>query len=227
MLIILDGTNLVRRAYHAGGTLTLDDFARRVHRQLGEEARIAIAWDAKQPYWRHELWADYKAHRHDDPQAAAFVRTAARAAKGAGVPGYYAEQMEADDVAATLVAQAADGDQPVVVSTDKDWCQMLADGARWLSPVNGGGLEERTEEWVFEHYGIGPALWPEFTALAGDPSDGIPGIRGIGPKRAAELLREHGTAAAVAAALYPDDLERVRIFKRIATLCTEANLLEV
>ena len=85
MLIILDGTNLVRRTYHAGGTGSIERTADRLVRQYGGE--VVVAWDAKWPYWRHDLFPNYKAHRNDDPAAQDFVRNAARSAKGAGLVG--------------------------------------------------------------------------------------------------------------------------------------------
>lgn len=227
MLIVIDGTNIARRAYHAGGGDYLPSLAARL-RESHPGARVVIAWDSAHPYWRHELWADYKAHRRDDPQAQAFVRQAARQSRHAGLEGLYAERMEADDVAATLVAST--DDESIVVTTDKDWCQLIADGARWLSP-NRGSLEERDEPWVWANYRVGPGAWPDYVALAGDPSDGIPGVRGIGPKRAADLLREHGTAEEYARSIgvwgYNATLEQVMLWKRIATLRTDAELREV
>lgn len=222
MLIILDGTNLVRRTYHAGGTGSIERTAERLACQYGGE--VVVAWDAKHPYWRHALYPDYKAHRLDDPRAQDFVRNAARAARGAGLVGYYADAMEADDVAATLVA--ASDDECIAVSSDKDWCQMLADGARWLTPD--GGFEERTAQSVWDRYGVGPSLWPDFVALAGDSSDGIPGVPRIGPVRAAKILSEYGSCEAFAAAvLDPAGIAAVETYKQIATLRRDAEVRRI
>lgn len=223
MLIVIDGTNLVRRMYHAGGSMSLDRTAERLERDYG--GNVVVAWDAKHPYWRHELWPDYKAHRAEDPQASAFVRAAARECRTLGLRGYYAEGMEADDIAATLVAR--NDEESIVVTSDKDWCQLLADGARWLAPER-GGFEERTANWVWDRYHIGPELWPDYVALAGDPSDGIPGAKSIGPKRAADRLRHYGSLEAYMEAMgFAEDAKTtLRTFRTIATLRTDADLKE-
>lgn len=223
MLIVLDGTNLVRRQYHAGGSGSLSRTVAALRHQYGGE--VVIAWDAKQPYWRHELYADYKAKRADDPQAAAFVRAAAKDARTEGLLGYYADKMEADDVAATLVRNT--NDETIVVTSDKDWCQLIAEGARWLSPHN-GTFEERDETWVWEHFKVGPGAWPDFVALAGDPSDGIPGMPRIGQVRAAKLLAEFGTAEAWAMSLDEAGaavaIDQVKLWKQLASLRDDAEL---
>lgn len=226
MLIVLDGNNLVRRQYHAGRGGSICRTAARLRHEHG--GRVVIAWDSRPPYWRHDLFSDYKAHRVEDRAAQDFVRSAAREAKAEGVPGFYAEAMEADDVAATLVANA--DEECIVVSSDKDWCQMLEFGARWLAPER-GGFEERAAAWVWGKFGVAPAAWPDFVALAGDSSDGIPGVPKIGPVRAAKLLAEHGTAKAWADSLadwgYNVTVEQIGLFKQIAALRTDAALKDL
>jgi len=121
------------------------------------------------------------------------------------------------------------GGETLILTGDRDMYQCVGDGVRVLYLKSGlSGFEEVDPAEVERRYGIGPSLVPDFIALRGDPSDGLPGASGIGPKTAAELLRKHGSlegaiAAAdgerprVAAAL-TDDADSLRSFKEIATL---------
>jgi 5'-3' exonuclease len=117
-----------------------------------------------------------------------------------GAPGY-----EADDVIGTL---ATDAGQPVdVVTGDRDLFQLVDDGAgvRILYVGRGVGRHERVDEaWVVEKYGVRPDQYADFATLRGDPSDGLPGVKGIGEKTAAALLQKYGDLDGIrAAALDP------------------------
>jgi DNA polymerase-1 len=221
-LVVLDATNLARRAYHAGGSALVLRTAERV-RALMPGAEVIACWDSPPPYWRHELYPDYKGHRLGDPQATLFVRAEAKDCRAAELPGRWAPTMEADDVACTLLA--AHQGPAAFVTTDQDWCQMLDLGARWLVP-EAGGLVERDAGWVWERGGVAPCGWPEYVALKGDASDNIPGAPGVGPHRASVYLRAHGSLEAAIAAC-PElgaQGEALRLYAVLATLRDDCEL---
>src|SRR5207244_9242765 len=139
--------------------------------------------------------------------------------------------VEADDLLGSLAAVEADaGGQTLIVTGDRDMFQCVGDHVSVLLLKSGiGGFEEMDPAAVVRRYGVPPDLVPDFIALRGDPSDGLPGARGIGEKTAAELLRRHGSLeAAIAGALRErsarvrgslrDSAEELRAFKEIATL---------
>ncbi len=143
------------------------------------------------------------------------------------------EDLEADDLLGTFAKKEAEaGGHALLMTGDRDMYQCAEDRVTVLYVKTGGkgkGAEEVTPEEVEERYGIPPALVPDFIALRGDPSDGLPGAKGVGPKTAAELLRRHGSLEAVLdnairerrpalrSALI-EATEDLRAFKDIATL---------
>ena len=109
------------------------------------------------------------------------------------------DELEADDLLGTYAErEAAAGGHALLLTGDRDMYQCAGEGVTVLYVRTGGkGAEEVGPDEVRERYGIGPELVPDFIALRGDPSDGLPGAKGVGPKTAAELLREHGSLEAI------------------------------
>jgi len=109
------------------------------------------------------------------------------------------DDLEADDLLGTYAEREAKaGGHSLLLTGDRDMYQCAGDGATVLYVRTGGkGAEAVRADEVRERYGIGPELVPDFIALRGDPSDGLPGAKGVGPKTAAELLRKHGSLEAV------------------------------
>ena len=109
------------------------------------------------------------------------------------------DDLEADDLLGTYARREAEaGGQALLLTGDRDMYQCAGEGVTVLYIRTGGkGAEEVGPEEVRERYGIPPELVPDFIALRGDPSDGLPGAKGVGPKTAAELLRRHGSLEAV------------------------------
>jgi 5'-3' exonuclease len=142
-----------------------------------------------------------------------------------------AEDLEADDLLGTYARLEAEaGGQALLLTGDRDMYQCASGEVTVLYVRTGGkGAEEVGPAEVRERYGIDPALVPDFIALRGDPSDGLPGAKGVGPKTAAELLRKHGSLEAVLdnairerrpalrGALI-EGREELLVFKEIATL---------
>jgi DNA polymerase-1 len=137
---------------------------------------------------------------------------------------------EADDVLGSLAQAETDrGGQALLMTGDRDMYQCVGDGCRVLYVGGRGkGPEVIDAQEVERRYGVPPALVPDLIALRGDPSDGIPGARGIGPKTAAELLRRHGSLEAALESpigeskrvmhALRDQADELRAFKDVATL---------
>ena len=120
--------------------------------------------------------------------------------------GWYpvgSDAVEADDLLGSFAeVEGRAGGETLILTGDRDMYQCVGDGVRVLYLKSGlSGFEEVDPAEVERRYGVGPDLVPDFIALRGDPSDGLPGASGIGPKTAAELLRKHGSLeGAIAAA---------------------------
>lgn len=176
-----------------------------------QPSAVAACWDNDwRPAWRVELLPTYKAHRveaesADDPDIeetpdllAPQVPLIAESLGLLGIAVVGADEHEADDVIGTL-AQRWDG--PVdVVTGDRDLFQLVDDGSsrRVLYTARGvGNHEVVTSDVIVSKYGVHPDQYVDFAVLRGDPSDGLPGIAGIGDKTAAALVREYGTLTAI------------------------------
>jgi DNA polymerase-1 len=148
------------------------------------------------------------------------------ALEGNGIAHVEHADDEADDVIATLASRA--GGRPVrISSTDRDYFQLLSPTVTALNLKHRPAIV-RPED-VLERYGVTPEQWCDLRALAGDPSDGIPGLRGIGPKRAAQILRDGRTLDDLrAAGALPAPVEArwtdVCRWRRLVTLRTDAQV---
>jgi DNA polymerase-1 len=139
----------------------------------------------------------------------------------AKAPGY-----EADDfLAAAARTEESAGGSALVATSDRDAFQLVTDRVTVLQPRRGEAPTRIDPAAVRERYGVDPAQVPDFIALRGDPSDRIPGARGVGPKRAAELLAQYGTLEALLeAGRFVSEAEVLRLYQRIATMDSDAPL---
>ncbi len=163
--------------------------------ELHEPRAVVLCFGPDAASYRTELYPGYHADRPEvpdllSPQWAdsrdffeAFAWTVSAAA-----------ELEADDLLGTYAErEAAAGGRTLILTGDRDMYQCATDANTVLYVRTGGkGAEEVTPDGVRERYGIDPGQVPDFIALRGDPSDGLPGAKGVGEKTAAELLREHG-----------------------------------
>jgi 5'-3' exonuclease len=195
---------------------------------------VVLCWGPDAAPYRTELYPAYHADRppmpddlaHQWGQAAAFFARF-------GWPSLSDDTVEADDLLGSLArVERAAGGEAVLFTGDRDMFQCVDAGVVVLFPRGGkDGPEEVDVAGVRERYGIEPGQVPDFIALRGDPSDGLPGAKGIGAKTAAELLRDHGDLDGVlAAARRPgtftpkrsgalcDAADELHVFKDIATL---------
>lgn len=157
---------------------------------------IAVFDNDWRPRFRVDAYPGYKADRPDEPEELGpQFDILARVLDAAGLVRAEADGLEADDVIATLVERKAPDERSVVVTGDRDLICLVRDpDVALLFTVRGvSQLREFDEAAVVEDYGIRPQLYLDFAMMRGDPSDGLPGVVGVGPKRAAALLADHGT----------------------------------
>jgi len=141
-----------------------------------------------------------------------------------------ADGYEADDfLAAGVAAEEGRGNSVLVASGDRDTFQLVSERTTVLQPqVGGGPLTRIGPAEVRERYGVEPAQVPDFIALRGDPSDKIPGARGVGAKTAASVLAQYGSLEeALAQGRFAAEAEALRLYRRIATMDREAPLPEL
>ncbi len=230
----VDGDSLAHRAYHALPKTIRHNavvgFANMLMRLwLDESPRaVLVGWDTLEtPTYRHEAFEAYQSGREFDPELLEQLALLPQLVEAMGFASAKAPGYEADDfLAAAVRAEEARGGTTLVVSSDRDLFQLASERTTILQPTRGvSELARVGPEAVRERYEVEPAQVPDFIALRGDPSDRLPGARGIGPKKAAEILREHGSLeAALEAGRFAAEAEDLRLYRRIATLDASAPL---
>lgn len=201
-LFLVDGSGFIFRAYHSLPPLTNPEgtpvgavygFINMLHKLIdGLHADyLAVIFDAGRKTFRNELYADYKANRPEPPEDLIpqfpLVRTATEAFN---IPAIELAGFEADDLIATYTRLARDaGMEVVIVSSDKDLMQLVADGVSLYDAMKS---KEIGTEQVLDKFGVPPEKVGDALALIGDTSDNVPGVPGIGPKTAAALIEQYG-----------------------------------
>jgi DNA polymerase I len=238
-LLVMDGDSFAHRAYHGvpktirrkdGGPGNMLIGVSNYLLRLWNEERprtVLVAWDTLTvPTYRHEELPVYQSGREFDPELLEQLDMlpALVAATGFAVakePGY-----EADDfLGAAVTKEEAAGGVVLVATSDRDAFQLAGSRTTILQPVRGEAPTRIGPDEVRERYGVDPEQVPDFIALRGDPSDRIPGARGIGPKRAADLLAQYGSLdAMLEEGRFAAEAEALRLYRRIATLDREAPL---
>jgi 5'-3' exonuclease len=214
--VVLDSPSLFYRAFFAlPRTITGPDGAAvnavrgylDMLSQLLVERRpggVVNTFDADwRPQWRVDLYAGYKATRREDPPELAGQEQLLRAVlDAAGLPVAEAAGYEADDVIGTIAAAAGPEDRVAVVTGDRDLFQVVRDPVVWvLYPLRGtSSLAHMDEAAVAAKCGVPPARYVDLAILRGDPSDGLPGVPGVGEKTAARLAADHADLDALLAA---------------------------
>lgn len=164
---------------------------------------VVFAMDPQGPTFRHEAYSPYKAQRQKMPEdLAASIPYAFELAEAMGIPVLRCDGFEADDVMGTLAVKAAAAGFEVFMATpDKDAAQLVRPGIRLYRPAHAGdGAEIYDEAKVREHWHLkDPRQMIDYLALAGDASDNVPGIRGVGGKTAEKLLEEFGDVEGIVA----------------------------
>jgi 5'-3' exonuclease len=168
--------------------------------ELHSPRAVVLTYGPDAAHYRVELYPSYHADREELPDDFAPQYADSRdffEAFGWLVASH--DSLEADDVMGSYAkAESEAGGRTLLMTGDRDMFQCVGDRVSVLYVRTGRqGAEEVTPEGVRERYGIPPELVPDFIALRGDPSDGLPGVKGVGEKTAAELLRRHGSLEAV------------------------------
>lgn len=242
--VLVDGLNLVRRIYAAvpgeEGSAEHDDAVlhstqRSLQRALDELApsHALCAFDAVGTSWRHRILPAYKADRPAMPAALArLLPSIEDAFETLGVRKIRVSGFEADDVIASIAVRiAARGGRCVILSTDKSMLSLLGPNIRVRNHFDGRDLDEA---YARERFGVAAQHLPLWLALVGESSQGIPGVKSVGKKTAAQLIEAYGTLPAILAAaadmpgrvgealrVHADD---ARLSLRLATLRTDVEV---
>jgi DNA polymerase I len=208
---LIDGSGYIFRAYYALPPLSrksdglptgaVSGFCSMLFKLL-EDSRsddsihkpthFAVIFDSAKKNFRNDIYSDYKANRTEAPEDLApqfeYIR---KAVKAFNLPSIELINYEADDLIATYAKQIRDaGAKVTVISSDKDLMQLVSDKIRLYDPMKNKVLGEKE---VFEKFGVKPNQVIDVQSLAGDSSDNIPGVPGIGVKTAAELINKYKT----------------------------------
>ena len=232
-IYLVDGSSYLFRAYHAMGDLRNSDglptgaaynFTNMIRSLLDEDdpEYLAVVFDPDGPTFRKEMYEDYKANRDETPEELVTqIPYVHEILDSMGVPRVSVEDYEADDVIATLATQARDeGDDVVLVSSDKDLTQLVGDRIHMFDTMRDRKMDE---EYVLDRYDIRrPEQMVDYLAMVGDSSDNIPGISGIGKKSASKLLKQFDSMEE--ALDHPDEIESTRIRNAIKDASDEASL---
>ena len=201
-LFLIDGSGFIFRAFHALPPLTRAD-GTPVNAVLGftnmlvklitdmHVPNIAVIFDAARKNFRNDIYPDYKANRSETPPELIpqfpLIREATEAFS---IPAIEMEGFEADDLIATYARLAlAKGIHVTIVSSDKDLMQLVKEGVRMFDPMK---YKYMGADDVMEKFGVTADKVVDVQALAGDASDNVPGVPGIGYKTAAQLINEYG-----------------------------------
>jgi DNA polymerase I len=206
-LYLIDGSAYIHRAYHAIRGLSNAEglptnavfgFTRMLLKLIQDRSPVyaAMFFDAKGPTFRHDMYKDYKANRPPMPADLAiqipFIKEVSR---GFNLPVIEQPGYEADDLIGTHARLAADAGYAVVMVTgDKDFVQLVTDDASIWDPAKDEIIDTATVRRKFD---VTPAQMVDVMGLCGDTSDNIPGVPGIGPKTALELIKTYGSMEAL------------------------------
>ncbi len=233
-LLVIDGDSLAHRAYHAmpktvrlGCVVGFTNMLVRLW-QAEEPRAVLVGWDSLfQPTYRTEAFEAYQSGRVFDDALVEQLDMLPQVVEAAGFGAAKGAGYEADDfLAAAVASEEARGGTALVATSDRDAFQLASERTTILQPVRGvSELARIGPDEVRERYGVDPEQVPDFIALRGDPSDKLPGAAGIGPKKAADILREYGSLeAALAAGRFSAEAEDLRLYRRIAALDASAPL---
>lgn len=253
-LVLIDGHAILHRAYHALPPLTTRSgelvnavygFATMLFRILNElqPKYLAVAFDTPKPNFRHMEYVGYQAQRpKTDSELAGQIGKVQELVRAFDIPIFSIEGYEADDVIGTLASQATKVKskklkvkslETIIVTGDRDLMQLVNDRVKLFMPTK--GLSEGQivgEKEVEERMGVPPEQIVDYKSLVGDQSDNYPGVSGIGPKTAAELLKRFGTLEEIYKRLAEVDnkttvrklaegAESAMLSKKLATIVTD------
>jgi DNA polymerase-1 len=221
-LVVVDGNAILHRAWHAFTPLQTKD-GRLVHAAYGftvmlmkairdlKPTHVAVTFDLPGGTFRHDAFAEYKAQRVKQPdELYAQIPMVKEVLAGLHIPVYEAPGFEADDVIGTLSKLAPVDCETIIVTGDNDTLQLVDKKTKVLSPRKGmSDTVLYDEAAVRERYGLEPNQLIDYKAMRGDTSDNLPGLRGIGEKRAEELLQKYHDIESIYRAVkaHPEDFK--------------------
>src|SRR5579884_320799 len=225
-LLIIDGDSFAHRSYHAlpksirrsgdrggGAIVGFANFLLNLYATERPRA-VIVGWDSLgAPTYRQKLFPAYQGGRQFDAELVEQLEALPELVAACGFASAKAPGYEADDfLAAAVAVEERRGGTVLVASGDRDAFQLASDRTTILQPVRAGEIARIGPAAVRERYGVEPAQVPDFIALRGDPSDKLPGAKGVGPKGAASLLKKYGSLeAALADGRFPQQAEALRL----------------
>jgi DNA polymerase-1 len=242
-LLAVDGDNLAHRAWHALPKSIKGADGQPDNAVVGFMNMLLRVWEAErprtvfvafdsvgEPTYRNELLPGYQAGRDFPPELTNQLDRLPKLVEALGFAWAKKAGYEADDfLAAAVAAEEAHGGTVLVLTNDRDLFQLASLKTTVLQPRRGvSELDRVGPDEVRERYGVDPEQVPDFVALRGDPSDRIPGAPGVGPGRAAAVLRKHGSLdAALQDGGFPTIADDLRTYLRMTRLQYEAPVPEL
>lgn len=241
-LLIVDGDSFAHRAYHGlpktirragdkggGAIVGFANYLLRLY-EAEQPRAVIVGWDTLDaPNWRETEFPPYQSGRVYDDEIVDQLAILPQLITACGFVFGKAAGFEADDFLATAAAaEEKRGGTALVASGDRDAFQLASGRTTILHPVKAGEIARIGPAEVRQRYGVDPAQVPDFIALRGDPSDKLPGARGVGEKTAASLLQRYPTLDAMLAdGRFVSEADDLRLYKRIATMVTTAPLPKI
>jgi DNA polymerase-1 len=238
-LLVIDGDSFAHRSYHAlpksirragnkggGAIVGFANFLIRLYDSERPRA-VVVGWDTLgSPTYRQKLFPGYQGGREFDDELVEQLDILPQLVAACGFAYAKAAGYEADDFLAAAVAEEGRrSGTAIVASGDRDAFQLASERTTILQPIRAGEMARIGPAEVRERYGVEPRQVPDFIALRGDPSDRLPGARGVGPKGAAALLRKYATLEdAFADGQLASQAEALRLYRHIATMDAAAPL---
>ncbi len=238
-LLAVDGDSFAHRSYHAlpktirmagnkpaGAIVGFANFLLRLF-EAEQPRAVVVGWDTLEaPTYRHKAFPAYQSGRRFDKELLQQFPRLREFVSACGFINARAAGYEADDFLAAAVALAAKRRmKAVVASGDRDTFQLASEFSTILYPVRAGELARIGPEQVVERYRVLPEQVPDFIALRGDPSDRVPGAKGVGEIGAAALLLQFGTLEGVLrTGRFAREADQLRLFRQIATMDAKAPL---
>jgi DNA polymerase I len=242
-LLVVDGDNLAHRAWHALPDSIKDGNGRPANAIIGFSNMLLSTWENEEPRavfvgfdtigvptYRHELLPQYQEGRYFPKELLFQLDRLTEFVEGLGFAWAKGDGYEADDfIAAAVIAEEERDGESVVLTTDRDLFQLASEKTTILRPRRRFSEIDRVGPGeVKEIYGVEPDVVPDFIALRGDSSDKIPGAAGVGPGRAATILKRYGSLdAAIQGGAFPKQADDLREYLRIARLQYEAPIPDI
>ncbi len=238
-LLVIDGDSFAHRAYHGlpktirragnkggGAIVGFANYLLRLY-EAEQPRAVVVGWDTlAEPNWRALEFPTYQGGRIYEDEIVDQLDVLPEFVTACGFVIGKEGRFEADDFLATAVAmEERDGGTALVATSDRDAYQLASERTTILQPAKGGEMARIDPAGVRERYKVEPNQVPDFIALRGDPSDKIPGARGVGEATAASLLKRYpDLETMIADNRFPAQSDDLRLYKRIATMVTDAPL---